>query len=136
MQSALAIALGLLFAGIGLYAAPAITPVAYPAAFTATGVTSNPVALVVMLSITTVFTAFGAWLTARAVTHHRVGHALFMAVIALASAMFVGAVRWAAAPAWYYVTSWILLPCAALIGTAAWERTLRRHSRENKVRPG
>jgi K+-transporting ATPase A subunit len=126
MRSVLAIGLGLLFAGGGIFAASAVTPLAYPAAFGPGAATSNPVALFVMLSIIGVFSTFGAWLTARSVEHHRLGHALFMSVVALAVAMFVGAVRWAAAPLWYHIATWLLLPCAALLGTRAWERTMRR----------
>lgn len=126
MRNLAAIALGLLFTGLGNFGAAAATPMAFPAAYTAQGHTTNSVALFVMLSITLVFAVFGGWVTARIAPDHRMGHALTMAVLGLAAAVFIGAVRWAAAPAWYYVVSWALLPVAAGIGVAAWERTLRR----------
>ena len=126
MRGLSAIALGLLVTGLGVYAAPAITPLAFPAAFTVQGHTTNPVALFVMLSITLVSTAFGGWLTARLAEDHLLGHALMMATVGLVSAVFVGAIRWAAAPSWYYVASWVLMPVAAAIGAAAWKRTLLR----------
>jgi hypothetical protein len=126
MRSLSALALGLLITGLGLYAAPAVTPLAFPGAFDAAGGTSQAVALFVMLSITEVFTMFGGWVTARLVADHRAGHALLMGASALAVAIAVGAVRWSTAPSWYHITSWILMPAAAAIGAAAWERSLRR----------
>lgn len=126
MRNLAAIALGLLFTGLGLYGAAAVTPAVFPAAFTADGHTTNAAALALMLVITAVFTMFGGWVTARLAPDHLLGHALMMAVLGLAAAVFVGAVRWAAAPAWYYLASYALLPVAAAIGSAAWERSLRR----------
>ena len=128
MRSLSALALGLLLVGFGLYGAAAVTPFAFPAAFDADGRTTNAVALFVMLSITEVFTLFGGWLTARLVTDHRAGHAILMATIGLAIAVALGAVRWDTAPSWYHVTTWVLMPVAAAIGAAAWERSLRRKS--------
>ena len=128
MRSLSALALGLLLVGRGLYGAAALTPFAYPAAFDADGRTTNVVALFVMLTITEVFSLFGGWLTARLVTDHRAGHAILMASIGLAIAVAVGAVRWDTAPSWYHVTTWVLMPVAAAIGAAAWERSLRRKS--------
>jgi hypothetical protein len=84
------------------------------------------VALFVMLSITLVTSAFAGWITARLAEDHLMGHALMMSTLGLASAVFMGAIRWAAAPPWYWATSWILIPVAAAIGAAAWQRTLRR----------
>lgn len=126
MRSLSAICLGLLFMGLGLYAAAAVTPGAYPAAFDAQGHTTNIVALFVMLSITLVTTAFAGWITARLAEDHLMGHALMMGTLGLATAVFLGAIRWAAAPAWYWGTSWALIPLAAALGANAWERTLRR----------
>jgi MFS family permease len=126
LRSLLAIALGLMVVGLGLYGAPAVTPFAFPAAFDAQQGTRDPIALSVMLAITTVFSAFGGWVTARLVDNHRTGHAVFMSVVGLAVAVFIGAVRWATAPAWYFVAAWCLMPIAAAIGAAAWERSLRR----------
>ncbi len=126
MRGLTAIALGLLVAGLGVYAAAAVTPIAFPAAFDVQGHTSNPVALFVMLSITLVTTAFGGWITARLAEDHLLGHALMMVTIALVSAVFIGAIRWATAPVWYHVVSWALMPVAAAIGAAAWKRTLLR----------
>jgi len=123
-----AIALGLLVTAFGLYGAPAVTPLAIPAAFDTIGGTTNALALIVMLMTTQVFTAFGGWVTARIVTDHRVGHAIFMAMLGLVAAVLVGAIRWGAAPLWYYAVSWTLMPFAAALGAAAWERTLRRSS--------
>jgi hypothetical protein len=129
VRNLLALALGLLFIGLGLYGAAAVTPIAFPAAYTAQGNTRDLLALCVMLAITEVFAAFGGWVTARLVTDHRIGHALFMSIMGLALAVFIGAVRWASAPPWYFVLSWILMPVAAAIGASAWERSLRRQSR-------
>ena len=126
MRGLSAIALGLLVTGLGLYAAAGVTPIAFPAAFDAQGHTTHPVALFVMLSITLVTTAFGGWLTARLSEDHLLGHALMMVTIGLVSAVFVGAIRWAAAPAWYHIASWALMPVAAAIGAAVWKRTLLR----------
>jgi MFS-type transporter involved in bile tolerance (Atg22 family) len=126
MRSLTAIALGLLFVGIGIFAAAAVTPAAFPSAFSAEGATTNAVALVVMLAITEVFAMFGGWVTSRLVDDHRLGHAVMMSICGLAVAVFVGAVRWSAAPAWYYVASWGLIPCAGALGAAAWERSMRR----------
>ena len=134
MRSMSAIALGLLVMGLGLYAAAAVTPGAYPVAFDAQGHTTNTVALFVMLTITLVSTAFGGWVTARLAEDHLTGHALMAATLALASAVLVGAVRWAAAPSWYYAASWILMPAAAAVGAAAWQRTLRRKRPESARR--
>lgn len=128
MRNLAAIMLGLLFTGLGLYGAAAVTPVVFPAAFTADGHTTSAAALTMMLAITGVFTMFGGWVTARLAPDHLLGHALTMAVLGLAVAVFVGAVRWAAAPAWYYLASYAMLPAAAGIGCAAWERSLRRRS--------
>lgn len=130
MRNASALALGLLIMGLGLYGAAAITPFAYPAAFDGDGATRNPVALFVLLSITEVTTLFAGWITARLVSDHRAGHAILMATIGLASAVLVGAIRWGAAPSWYYITSWMLIPVMALIGARAWERSLRRRGRD------
>ncbi len=126
MRSLSSIGLGLLFMGLGLYAAAAVTPGAFPDAFDAQGRTTHSVALFVMLSVTLVTTAFAGWITARLAEDHLKGHALMMATIGLACAVFMGAIRWAAAPTWYWGTSWALIPVAAAIGAAAWERTLRR----------
>ncbi len=126
MRNLSAHALGLLFMGLGLYGAAAVPPLAYPGAFDGLGYTTNTMALILMLVITAVFAMFAGWITARLVTDHRPGQALLMATIALAIAVFVGAVRWAAAPSWYYVASWCLLPAAAYVGALAWERSLRR----------
>ena len=130
MRSLSAIALGLLVIGIGLYGAAAATPFAFPAAFDAAGRTAHVVALFVMLSITEVFATFAGWVTARLVADHRAGHAILMATIGLAIAIAIGAVRWDSAPSWYHITSWMLMPAAAALGAAAWERSLRRKSRE------
>jgi hypothetical protein len=124
-----ALALGLLVLGLGLYGAAAVAPLAFPAAFNTQGGTRDLLALVVMLAITEVFAAFAGWVTARLVTDHRTGHALLMGTMGLALAVFIGAVRWAAAPPWYFILSWCLLPLAAALGAAAWERSLRRQSR-------
>lgn len=129
MRNVLAIALGVLVLGLGLYGAAAVTPLAFPAVFTAQGATRDPLALFVMLSITEVFSAFAGWITARVVSDHRIGHALLMGIMGLAVAVFIGAVRWAAAPPWYFIVSWCLMPPAAALGAAAWERSLRRHPR-------
>ncbi len=126
MRNMSALALGLLIMGLGLYAAAAVTPFAYPGAFDAQGATSNIVALFVMLTVTEVSTLFAGWVTARLVTDHRPGHAILMAAVGLTSAVTVGAVRWSAAPPWYYVVSWTLMPFAAALGAKAWERSLRR----------
>ncbi len=128
MRSLAALSLGLLFTGAGLYGGAVVTPLAHPAAFTAEGYTTNVVALFVMLSIAAVFTTFGGWVTARLVDDHRRGHAILMSVLGLVAAVLVGAVRWAAAPSWYYATLWTMMPFAATLGAAAWERTLRRAS--------
>lgn len=127
MRNLAAVGLGLLIMGLGVYGAAAVTPLAFPGAFDSTGATSNSVALFVMLSITVVFTMFGGWVTARIVFDHRKGHALLAATLSLSAAVFVGAVRWAAAPSWYYVVCWVAIPVAAAVGAAAWERSLRRH---------
>jgi len=134
MRSFSAISLGLLVMGLGLYAAAAVTPGAYPAAFDAQGHTSNAVALFVMLVITLVTTAFGGWVTARLVDDHLMGHALMTATFGLSAAVFIGAIRWAAVPTWYYVASWILIPVAAMIGASAWQRTQRRKRPESARR--
>ena len=126
MRSLSAIGLGLLIMGLGLFAAAAITPGAFPGAFDTLGHTTNAVALFVMLSITLVTTAFAGWITARFSEDHRMGHALMMATLGLATTVFMGAIRWAAAPPWYWGTSWALIPLAAAIGASAWQRTLRR----------
>jgi hypothetical protein len=126
MRGLFAIALGLLFMGLGLYAAAAVTPIAFPGAYDAQGGTTNVVALFVMLSVTLVATAFAGWITARLADDHLMGHAVMMGTLGLASAVFMGAIRWAAAPPWYWATSWILIPVASAIGAAAWRRTLRR----------
>lgn len=131
MRNMSALALGLLVMGLGLFGAAAVTPLAFPAAFTTQGATTNVVALWVMLSITEVFTMFAGWVTARIVTDHRKGHALLMAALGLTAAVGVGAVRWHAAPSWYYVLSWVLIPFAAALGSAAWERSLRRNTRRD-----
>ena len=130
MRNITALALGLLFIGLGLYAAAAVTPFAYSAAFDRDGATRNVVALFVMLTITAITSAFGGWITARLVSDHRVGHALMAATLGLVAAVLMGAVRWGAAPSWYWVTSWIVIPAAAAVGAAAWERTLRRNGRD------
>lgn len=130
MRNMTALALGLLVMGVGLYGAAAATPAAFPDAFNAQGHTSWPVALFVMLAITVVTTMFAGWVTARLVSDHRVGHALMMSILGLASAMFAGAIRWAAVPTWYHVATWILIPPAAALGALAWERTLRRQGRD------
>ncbi len=129
MRNLSALVLGLLIVGLGLYGAAAVTPLAYPGAFDAQGATTNVVALFVMLSISEVFTVFGGWVTARIAPDHRIGHAILMASVGLAVAIFVGAVRWSAAPPWYYAASWLLMPVAGAIGAAAWERSLRRSKR-------
>lgn len=134
MRNVAGMALGLLFMGLGIYGAAAVTPFAFPTAFDPRGYTTHPVALIVMLSITVVFTMFAGWVTARIATDHRKGHALVMATMGLATAIFIGAIRWAAAPSWYYVSSWMLIPVAATIGAAAWERSLRRNSRGDVTR--
>jgi hypothetical protein len=126
VRNASALALGLLVVGLGLYGAVVVTPLAYPAAFTAAGATSNVVALFVMFSIIEVFTMFAGWITARLVADRRRAVAIRMAVVGVALAMGAGVLRWSAAPAWYYVASWVLMPAAAAVGVAAWERTLRR----------
>jgi hypothetical protein len=130
MRNLAAMALGLLITGLGLYGAAAVTPLAFPAAFDAQGATFSAVALFVMLSITVVFTMFGGWITARLVTDHAPGHAVLMSVVALVPAVMVGAIRWSAAPSLYYVVSWLLMPCAAALGAAAWARTVRRKTRD------
>ncbi|MBC7843627.1 MAG: hypothetical protein H7099_15005 [Gemmatimonadaceae bacterium] len=126
MRNMSALALGLLIMGLGVYGAAAVTPYAFPGAFDAQGATANVVALFVMLTVTEVTTLFAGWVTARLVTDHRAGHAILMAAVGLTSAITVGAVRWSAAPSWYYITSWMLMPCAAALGAKAWERALRR----------
>ena len=126
MRSIAGLALGLLFVGLGLYGAAAVTPLAFPAAFDALGATTNVMALLVMLAIAEVFAAFAGWVTARIVADHQKGHAIMMATVGLAAAVCAGAIRWGAAPSWYYALQWILLPLAATVGAAAWERSLRR----------
>jgi hypothetical protein len=134
MRNVSALALGLLIMGLGLYGAAAVTPLAYPAAFDAQGATSNAVAAFVMLSISVVFTMFAGWVTARLAPDHRLGHALLMAASGLAIAIFVGAVRWGAAPSWYYVATWALIPVAAALGAAAWERSMRMKGKHSARR--
>lgn len=126
MRNIAALALGLLVMGLGLYGAVVAVPLAVPAAFDARGATQSAPALVVMLAITEIFTMFAGWVTARMVSDHRLGHALMMSTVGLAIAVCIGATRWASAPMWYYVISWILIPVAASIGAFAWARTLRR----------
>ena len=104
MRNIAALALGLLFIGLGLYAAAAVTPFAYSAAFDPAGATRNVVALFVMLTITAITSAFGGWITARLVSDHRVGHALMAATLGLVAAVLMGAVRWGASRG----------PCSAL----------------------
>jgi hypothetical protein len=128
MQSALALALGLLVVGLGLFGAAAATPFAFPAAFQDGGQTTNPAALFVMLSISCVFTIFAAWIVARLVPDHRTGHGLMLSAMGVSVAIGVSAVRWATAPYWYHILSWALMPLCGYIGAAAWERTLRRQS--------
>jgi hypothetical protein len=126
MQSAVALALGLLVIGVGLFGAAAATPFAFPSAFLNNGATTNPVALFVMLSITAVFTMFGSWMVARMVSDHRIGHGLMLSLAGVAVAMCTSAIRWGTAPYWYHVLSWALMPLCGYLGAAAWERTLRR----------
>jgi hypothetical protein len=134
MRSLAALALGLLVVGLGIFGAAVVTPLALPGAFTSDGHTTNAMALVVMFVITTVFTTFGGWITARLSPDHRAGHAIMMAVTGMAVAVLVGAIRWAAAPPWYYAASWAVLPVAAAVGAAAWERSLRRARRTSEAR--
>lgn len=131
MRSLAALALGLLVVGLGILGAAAVTPLAILAAFTVDGHTTNTVALFIMFSITTVFTMFGGWITARLSPDHRAGHAILMSVTGVAVAVLVGAIRWAAAPPWFYVASWAVLPVAAAVGAAAWERSRRRAGRRS-----
>ena len=131
MRNLAALALGLLVMGLGIYGAAAVAPLAFPAAFDARGYTTNTLALIVMLAITEIFTMFAGWVTARLVSDHRPGHALMMAIVGLAIAVFVGAVRWSAAPTWYYFVSWTLMPVAGALGAFAWERSLRRNGSRN-----
>ncbi len=126
MRNLAALALGLLVMGLGIYGAAAVAPMAFPAAFDVRGSTTNTLALIVMLAITEVFTMFAGWVTARRVTDHRPGHAVMMSIVGLAVAVFVGAVRWSSAPAWFYLASWALIPVSGAIGAYAWERSLRR----------
>jgi hypothetical protein len=126
MRNIAALALGLLVMGLGIYGAAAVAPMAFPAAFDVRGYTTNTLALLVMLAIAEVFTMFAGWVTARLVTDHLPGHAVMMSIIGLAVAVFVGTVRWSAAPAWYYLVSWALMPVSGAIGAYAWERSLRR----------
>jgi hypothetical protein len=135
MRNVSALALGLLIMGLGLYGAAAVTPLAYPAAFDAQGATSNAVAAFVMLSISVVFTMFAGWVTARLAPDHRLGHALLMAASGLAIAIFVGAVRWGAAPSWYYVATWALIPVAAALGAAClpFMRIERSHAAARRI---
>ncbi len=128
MRNVSALALGLLFVGIGVFGASAGAPFVFPAAFDAQMRTASPPALFVMLVITEVCVMFGAWLVARIVTDHRVGHALMLAAAGIAVGVFTSAIRWSTAPAWYHVLSWVLMPVASYIGAKAWERTLRRHA--------
>jgi hypothetical protein len=128
MKGLSAIALGLLISGLGIYAAAVLTPLAVPLAFRADGSTGHVVALFIMLCITQVFALFAGWVTARCVDDHRVGHAALMATCALAVAICVGAIRWAAAPPWYYVTSWLLLVPVAMLGARSWERIVKRRA--------
>ena len=130
MRGVSALAAGLLFIGLGVYGAAAATPLAFPGAFDGDGGTSNFVALFVMLTITEVSAMFGGWVTARLAPDHRIGHAILMATVGLAFAIAVGAVRWVEAPSWFYVTTWTLMPCAAALGAAAWERLRRRKGRD------
>ncbi len=134
MRSLAALALGLLVVGLGILGGAAVTPLAIPAAFTVEGHTTNAMALFVMLVITTVFTMFGGWITARLSPDHRAGHAILMAVAGVAVAVLVGAIRWAAAPPWYYMATWAVMPVAAAVGAAAWERSLRRAGRTSAAR--
>jgi hypothetical protein len=126
MRSVSAIGLGLLLMGLGIYSAAVLPPLAVPQGFAPDGSTTHVVALFIMLSITEVFALFAGWVTARLVEDHRLGHAALMATCALAVAMAVGAIRWSAAPSWYYVTSWLLLIPAALLGARAWVRVVQR----------
>jgi hypothetical protein len=134
MQSAAAMALGLLVIGVGLFGAAAATPFAFPSAFLDGGSTTNPVALFVMLCITSVFTTFAAWIVARMVPDHRTGHGLMLSVVGVAVAICASAIRWATAPYWYHVLSWALMPLCGYLGAAAWERTLRRTSMNRSAR--
>ncbi len=131
MRNVAAMALGLLVMGLGIYGAAAAAPLAFPGAFDVRGYTTNTLALIVMLAITEIFTMFAGWLTARLVTDHLPGHALMMAIVGLSVAVFVGAVRWSAAPAWYYLVSWTLIPVFGAFGAFAWERSLRRNGRRD-----
>jgi hypothetical protein len=126
MRSVLAMGLGLLLTGVGIVGAAVVTPLAVPQAFAPDGSTVHVVALAIMLAITEVFALFAGWVTARLASDHRIGHAALMATCALAIAIAVGAIRWSTAPAWYHVTSWVLLIPAAVLGARAWVRVVQR----------
>lgn len=130
MRNMSALALGLLIMGLGLYGAAAATPGVFPGAFDAQGGTTNAMALTVMLTITLVSTMFAGFVAARIASDHRPGHAIMMSVLGLTSAVFMGAIRWATAPSWYFIVSWVLIPPAAALGAFAWERSLKRKGRD------
>ena len=53
------------------------------------------------------------------------GHALFLAAVALALAMFISILNWDRAPGAYHVASWLLLPLACVAGASVRVQALR-----------
>lgn len=96
-----------------------------PDAMNAQGRVSSPAVLGVLLAAGVISSAVGGWLTARLAESRHMGHALFLAAVALAIGMFISILNWDRAPGAYHVTSWLLLPLACVAGASIRVQALR-----------
>ena len=98
---------------------------ALPDAMDARGRVSSASVLGMLLAGGVLSSAMGGWLTARLAESRHMGHALGLAAVALALAMFISILNWDRAPGAYHVASWLLLPLACVAGASVRVQALR-----------
>ncbi|MCU0626885.1 MAG: hypothetical protein MUF21_10450 [Gemmatimonadaceae bacterium] len=96
-----------------------------PTSMDAQGRVSSPAVLGLLLAAGVVSGAIAGWLTARLAVSRHMGHALFLASIAVAVVMFISILNWDRAPGAYHLASWVLLPLACVAGASVRVQALR-----------
>lgn len=125
MRGLAAVGAGLVATFALAFACEALIGLLLPDAMNAQGRVSSPAVLGVLLAGGVMSSVIGGWLTARLAESRHMGHALFLAAVALAVAMFISILNWDRAPGAYHLTSWLLIPLACVAGASIRVQALR-----------
>jgi hypothetical protein len=125
-RSAFAVVTGFIVIGALAYSASMLMQRAWPDQFDAVGGTQDPTLLLISMGYVAVFAIAGCYLAARLAPERPMAHAIALGVLGLVFNIVGTIATWNTAPAWYHITSLLLVMPYAWIGGWLRERDVAR----------